>query len=115
MRPSVLPGPIMPQSTMPMTMRSDGAGRPAWPSALAGMNVGAAMAEAAVAIKRRREILDNVGFIMGGIMPNGLFTREQKNAAAEPRWDRETGAVGEIGGPRLGEAWRSGRSDVSHF
>src|SRR5262245_34535375 len=55
MRPLVLPGPIIPQPTMPTTMRSDGPGRPARPSALAGINVGNAMAAAVVARNWRRE------------------------------------------------------------
>src|SRR6185369_5035720 len=63
MKLPVLPGPCMPQPTTPMVMRSDGAGRPSAPSALAGMMVGAATAAAAVAIKRRREILGSMGFM----------------------------------------------------
>src|SRR5262249_54033196 len=56
MKLPVLPGPCMPHPTTPMVMRSEGAGRPSAPSALAGMIVGAATAAAVVAIKRRREI-----------------------------------------------------------
>src|SRR6185369_250357 len=63
MKLPVLPGPCMPQPTTPMVMRSDGAGRPSAPSALAGMIVGAATAAAVVAIKRRREILGSMGFM----------------------------------------------------
>src|SRR6266481_6006400 len=55
MKLPVLLGPCIPQPTMPMVMRSEGAGRPSAPSALAGMMVGAATATAVVAIKRRRE------------------------------------------------------------
>src|SRR5437667_12247921 len=57
MKLPVLLGACMPQPPTPMVMRSDGAGRPCAPSALAGMMVGAATAAAVVAIKRRREIL----------------------------------------------------------
>ena len=46
-----------------MVMRSEGAGRPSAPSALAGMMVGAATAAAVVAIKRRREILGLMVFM----------------------------------------------------
>src|SRR5437667_4678748 len=63
MKLPVLLGACMPQPTTPMVMRSEGAGRPSAPSALAGMMVGAAMAAAAVAIKRRREILGSMGFM----------------------------------------------------
>src|SRR5262245_61461020 len=65
MKLPVLLGPCMPQPTTPMVMRSEGAGRPSAPSALAGMMVGAATAAAAVAIKRRREILGLIGFMAG--------------------------------------------------
>src|SRR5439155_10587024 len=83
-RPRVLSGPIIPQPTMPMTMRSEGAGRPSLPRALEGINVGAATAAALVAMKRRREILEIEGFIMGGIMTCGQFGREWKNASQQP-------------------------------
>src|SRR5436190_5588602 len=63
MKLPVLPGACMPQPTTPMVMRSEGAGRPSAPRALAGMIVGAAMAVAVVAIKRRREILEVIDFI----------------------------------------------------
>src|SRR5436189_3091577 len=63
MKLPVLLGPCIPQPTTPMVMRSEGAGRPSAPSALAGMMVGAATAAAAVAIKRRREILGSMGFM----------------------------------------------------
>src|SRR5437870_4941383 len=63
MKLPVLLGACMPQPTTPMVMRSEGAGRPSAPSALAGMMVGAATAAAAVAIKRRREILGSMGFM----------------------------------------------------
>src|SRR6185369_8765764 len=46
MKLPVLLGPCMPQPTTPMVMRSEGAGRPSAPSALAGMMVGAATAAA---------------------------------------------------------------------
>src|SRR5207244_4487122 len=63
MKLPVLLGPCMPQPTTPMVMRSEGAGRPAAPSALAGMMLGAATAAAAVAMKRRREILGSMVFM----------------------------------------------------
>src|SRR5262245_50995311 len=53
---SVLPGPIMPQPTTPMVIRSEGAVVPARPKALAGMMVGTAMAAPVAARKRRREM-----------------------------------------------------------
>src|SRR5947207_15222203 len=63
MKLPVLLGACMPQPTTPIVMRSEGAGRPSAPSALAGMMVGAATAAAVVAIKRRREILGSMGFM----------------------------------------------------
>src|SRR5256885_1488984 len=63
MKLPVLPGPCMPQPTTPMEMRSEGAGRPSAPSALAGMMVGAARAAAVLAIKRRREIFRLIGLM----------------------------------------------------
>src|SRR5438045_9628813 len=63
MKLPVLPGPCMPQPTTPMVMRSEGAGRPSAPSALAGMVVGAATAAAVLAIKRRRGIFKSLGFM----------------------------------------------------
>src|SRR5262245_48066090 len=63
MKLPVLPGPCMPQPTTPMVMRSEGAGRPSAPSALAGMMVGAATAAAVLAIKRRREIFGSMVFM----------------------------------------------------
>src|SRR6185295_4885519 len=63
MKLPVLLGPCMPQPTTPMVMRSEGAGRPSAPNALAGMMDGAATAAAVVAIKRRREILGSMGFM----------------------------------------------------
>src|ERR1044072_948847 len=59
----VLLGACIPQPTTPMVMRSEGAGRPSAPSALAGMMVGAATAAAVLAMKRRREIFGMMGFI----------------------------------------------------
>src|SRR5256885_12712145 len=71
MKLPVLLGPCMPQPTTPIVMRSDGAGRPFAPRALAGMIVGAAMAVAVVAIKRRREIFETDREVfMRIIMPN---------------------------------------------
>jgi len=65
-----------------MVMRSDGAGRPFAPRALAGMIVGAAMAVAVVAIKRRREILETDREVfMKLIVPRWQSPREQKNAS----------------------------------
>src|SRR5213593_4546630 len=58
MSPCVLPGPIIPQPTIPMTMRSEGAGRLDCPNTLAGTIIGAATAAPVVARKRRREILE---------------------------------------------------------
>src|ERR1041385_2854008 len=63
MKLPVLLGACMPQPTTPMVMRSEGAGRPSAPRALAGMMVGAATAAAVVAIKRRREILESMAFM----------------------------------------------------
>src|ERR1051326_21992 len=63
MKLPVLLGACMPQPTTPMVMRSDGAGRPSAPNALAGMMVGAATAVAVAAIKRRREIFEVMGFM----------------------------------------------------
>src|SRR6185436_17863425 len=65
MKLPVLPGPCMPQPTTPMVMRSEGAGRPSAPSALAGMMVGAATAAAVLAIKRRRELFRSMGLMRG--------------------------------------------------
>src|SRR5437764_7475159 len=81
----VLLGPCMPQPTTPMVMRSEGAGRPSAPSALAGMIVGAATAAAVVAIKRRREILraDKEVF-MGTIVLNSRPCASRKYAGRNP-------------------------------
>src|SRR5947207_12392877 len=84
MSPWVLPGPIMPQPTMPTTIRSEGAARPSLPSALAGIRVGAAMAAAAAPIKRRREILEVGGFIATGIMTDRFSECEWKNFSNHP-------------------------------
>src|ERR1044072_2881242 len=75
MKLPVLLGPCMPQPTTPMVMRSEGAGRPSAPSALAGMMVGAATAGAAVAIKRRREILESIGFMANDYAPAAIGVR----------------------------------------
>src|SRR5262245_1295294 len=56
MNAPVLDGPCIPHPTTPMVIRSDGAGFPSAPSALAGMMVGAATASPAAARKRRRLI-----------------------------------------------------------
>src|SRR2546430_15992769 len=86
MKLPVLLGPCMPQPTTPIVMRSDGAGRPSAPRALAGMIVGAATAAAAVAMKRRREILgaDSEVFIMHNL-PNGAPAREIGRASCRER------------------------------
>src|SRR5688572_33145265 len=82
MRPLVLPGPIMPQPTMPTTIRSEGAGRPARPRALAGINVGSAMAAAVVARNWRRENsgrdLERKVAFMDLTLPNEEIERQQK-------------------------------------
>jgi len=70
-------------------MRSDGAGRPSLPSALAGMNVGAAIAAAVVAMKWRREIFEERDeyFIyqryFGGLFRSDLNMAKVSNAAKE--------------------------------
>src|SRR5689334_13639309 len=75
----VLPGPCMPQPTTPMVIRSDGAGRPSAPRALAGMIVGTAMAAAVVVIKRRREILtDELEGFIAATLPHRPVPCEQK-------------------------------------
>jgi ABC-type uncharacterized transport system permease subunit len=61
-----------------MTIRSEGAGRPAWPSALAGIKVGTAMAAAAEVMKRRREIREVVASILEAKMANQTPGRERK-------------------------------------
>src|SRR6478609_4010604 len=60
----VLLGPCIPHPTTPMVIRSDGAGRPSAPSALAGIIVGAASTVPVTARKWRRLIRDSEeGFI----------------------------------------------------
>src|SRR5207302_11422576 len=79
MKFSVLLGPCMPQPTTPIVMRSDGAGRPFAPRALAGMIVGAAMAAAVVVMNWRREILESDKEVfMRIILPHWQSPREQK-------------------------------------
>src|SRR6266498_3418770 len=74
----VFPGPCMHQQTTPIVMRSEGAGRPSAPRALAGMMVGAATAAAVVAIKRRREILEFGGFTKSYHAPLTVRVRAKK-------------------------------------
>ena len=56
----VLPEPMLPQPTIPMVMRCEGAVEPLRPSALPGINVGSDRAVPVAARKRRREIFDVV-------------------------------------------------------
>src|ERR1044072_8620451 len=77
MKLPVLPGPCMPQPTTPMVMRSEGAGRPSAPRALAGMMVGAATATAVRAIKWRREIFVSMGFMRTDYAQSALGVREK--------------------------------------
>src|SRR2546423_8600259 len=72
----------MPHPTMPTTIRSEGAGRPALPRALAGIKVGAAMAAAVVAINWRRLTLELVeeAFISNGQDANGQTAQPAENS-----------------------------------
>src|SRR4030095_15355074 len=54
MKASVLAGPCIPHPTTPIVIRPEGAVDPSAPSALAGIRVGAAIANPVAARKRRR-------------------------------------------------------------
>src|SRR5712664_531941 len=82
----VFPGPIMPQPTTPMVIRSEGAGRPFLPKMLAGMMVGAVIATPAAARKRRRLIPERreEDFISGYDARFGAGIREQNSTQIAP-------------------------------
>src|ERR1043166_3818435 len=84
MKLPVLLGPCMPQPTTPMVMRSEGAGRPSAPSALAGIMVGAVTAAAVVAMKRRREIFGLIGFMILYRAQFAAFVRAKNGVRPHP-------------------------------
>src|SRR6059036_966187 len=96
MKLPVLLGPCMPQPTTPMVMRSEGAGRPSAPSALAGMMVGAATAAAVVAIKRRREILGLIGFMTVYYAQAAICARAKNTFRSGSRFLSRRGATASV-------------------
>src|SRR5665213_4622244 len=89
-RPSVLPGAIIPQPNMPTTIRSEGAGRPPRPMALEGMMVGNATAAPATPakLKKWRRVM--------GLLAVGIFIKENDALAsiAKPSENNQRDASG---------------------